>query len=229
MIAQRFYNFFPNYVLALCLVNVAYRPPSSPLQSQSFNLDNVIKYSEEKLCYGCFHYWKLQIDPNGPSIYNHHLESAFDAIYANPESWRYKTFCQPDGLKNFLLHDLHYSYHDRDVFATEDMKREFLDRMSRDGFDAPLAYYRAIVHHVHSHGNVELYHRGNSLVVNVPTLFVGYTQDYACPPVGIKQPSDQGFLPHLSTAIFTGGHWGLLAKPEEFGRAVVNWLDGVFR
>ena len=65
-------------------------------------------------------------------------------------------------------------------------------------------------------------------VVDVPTLYVGATEDYPCPPASIKLPSDAGFLPHLTNVTIDSGHWIPLAKPEEFGNAVVNWLNGIF-
>ena len=151
-----------------------------------------------------------------------HISTVYLMPFKKPETWQYKTFCQPDGIKNFLLQCQHQ---ERDVYATKKTKAEFLARMSRDGFDVCLAYYRAMVNQIQSKADTALQNRH---VVDVPILYVGATEDYACPPVGIKRPSDAGLLPQLSTVILGGGHWAILPKPEESGRAVVHWLDGAF-
>ena len=220
-VAQRFYNFFPDRVNALVMLNVAYNPPLGV----PFDLDAVIKQTEAALGYGCFHYWKVTASDEGPALHNSHIDSFWDLAHGKPETWRYKTFCQPDGYKQFLLQNQHQ---ETEPYATEEKKAAFIARMKRDGFDAPLAYYRSMERNVQSKADATVPVKNR--IVEVPTLYVGAAKDYTCPPAAIKGflSIDGGFLPHLTTVVLDGGHFALLTNPEEFGRSVVDWLNGIF-
>jgi hypothetical protein len=42
--------------------------------------------------------------------------------------------------------------------------------------------------------------------------------------MGIKN----GFLPKLTNVKLEGGHWGLLANADKFGKTIVDWLKKEF-
>lgn len=67
-----------------------------------------------------------------------------------------------------------------------------------------------------------------NITVNVPTLFFGGTRDMICRPELLGPSITAGLLPHLKTVNVDGGHWAMLAKPKEFGEALIEWLKENF-
>jgi pimeloyl-ACP methyl ester carboxylesterase len=102
------------------------------------------------------------------------------------------------------------------------MKHEFVDRMSKDGFAAPLCWYLATVGEVQYGAEKDI--PAERYVVTVPYLFVAGKLDRACVPMAIQQPIKQGLLPKLTIEELDAGHWSMLAKPKETGELFLRWL-----
>jgi soluble epoxide hydrolase / lipid-phosphate phosphatase len=126
--AQRLYNFHPERVLGVITVSVAYFPPGPP-----FDLDQNLEATKQLFGYGTYWYWKLFTADDGPNILNDHIESLFDAAHGIPESWM-QTFCEPDGMRNFLLEDRRQEV---ESYVTDEFRKNWVDRLKRDKFDAP--------------------------------------------------------------------------------------------
>jgi pimeloyl-ACP methyl ester carboxylesterase len=218
-VAQRFYLYHPERSIGMITLNVAYlnKPPGPT------NLDYIQPLVIKQLGYSNYWYWYLFSDPvEGPEICDAHLDSFFDLIHAEPETWK-DTMCSKDGAKNFLLEDKKLPVQ---AYATEKMRKDFIARLSRDGFRAPLCYYRASVEGIHYEAEKDL--PADRYVVNVPYLFLGAAKDVVCLTARIEEPKQAGLLPQLTVEEVDAGHWCMLAKPKEVGDIFLKWLGANF-
>ena len=181
-----------------------------------YDLDAVNEKTKKAFGYTAFAYWYLFTSEDGYKLLDEHLESSFTVLHGPPESWL-ETVCKPDGLKNFLLEDKKQPL---EPYATEEMKNKFIARFKRDGFAAPLCWYKAMVSGV----NNDEATKTKASVVEVPSLYVGFNKDMVCRHEGIAVPIQAGLLPKLTKVVLEGGHWGLHANAEVFGKTVVDWL-----
>jgi soluble epoxide hydrolase / lipid-phosphate phosphatase len=200
------------------MLNVAYSLPTGP-----FDLEAMLKFFKQTFGQGLYYYWRLFTSDEGPSILNAHLESLFTALHAKKLDHMKDTFATEDGMKNYLLAD---TRQELAAYATPEMQREFVARFQRDGFAAPLQWYRAVTENVH--WGVEQKIPGQRLKVTVPALFVACTHDNVCLPVLIQQSVQAGLLPDLVVRELDSSHWSPFEKPEELGAVVREWLDGNF-
>ena len=213
--AQKVYNLAPERTEGLALINVAYSAPSN----KPFDLDGYLALTTKAFGYGVFWYWKLFTHPDGAKIVQQHLNSNFDALHVPGEGW-VDLMCQPDGLKDFLERD---GRAEVQSYATEEMRKAWVERMEKDGMEAPFCWYKAQAFgHQDGEANEE------NAVVNVPTLFVGFDKDFVCRPELIGLSEQKGLLPKLTKVQLEGSHWGLLDKKKEFGEAVVGWLERTY-
>lgn len=126
-------------------------------------------------------------------------------------------------MRNYLLAD---TRQELDDYATPEMQRDFVAMFQRDGFAAPLQWYRASAGNVH--WAVEQRIPEERFKVTVPALFVGCTHDNVCLPVLNQAAVERGLLPDLVVRELDSSHWCPLEKPAELGVAVREWLDGKF-
>ncbi|KAI4829682.1 alpha/beta-hydrolase [Aureobasidium sp. EXF-8845] len=211
-LAQRFYNYFPNRVLGLVMVNVAYNAPGD----SPFDLDATNEMTKKYFGYPTFAYWYLMAAEDGYKTLDGNIEGVFKVLHGAPSTWL-DTVCAPDGLKTFLLEN---KTQPTEPYATEEMKQTFISRFSRDGFAAPTCWYKATVD---GHQSFEA-QKVKAVTVDVPSLFIGFDSDKVCRPEMIGMSVMKGLLPQLTNVVLEGGHWGLHANADKFGKTVVQWL-----
>jgi soluble epoxide hydrolase/lipid-phosphate phosphatase len=211
-LAQRFYNYFPNRVLGLVMVNVAYNAPGD----SPFDLDATNEMTKKYFGYPTFAYWYLMAAEDGYKTLDGNIEGVFKVLHGAPSTWL-DTVCAPDGLKTFLLEN---RTQPTEPYATEEMKQTFISRFSRDGFAAPTCWYKATVD---GHQSFEA-QKVKAVTVDVPSLFIGFDSDKVCRPEMIGMSVMKGLLPKLTNVVLEGGHWGLHANADKFGKTVVEWL-----
>jgi pimeloyl-ACP methyl ester carboxylesterase len=213
--AQRFYVFHPERCVGLITLNVAYRgKPAGRM-----DLDVIQPLVTKRIGYFSNWYWYLFSDPvEGPEIIDTHLDSFFDMIHAEPEIWM-ESMCAKDGTRKFLLSDRKAPVK---AYATDEMRRAFITRLSRDGIRAPLCYYRASVEGIHFEAEKDL--PVDRYIVSVPYLFLGGMRDIICLTEAIEQPKQGGLLPKLTVEEVDAGHWCMLEKPNDVGDAFLRWL-----
>jgi soluble epoxide hydrolase/lipid-phosphate phosphatase len=218
-LAQRFYNFHPERCTGLIMLNVAVVPQAKgPVE-----LDVIAPMMKKALGYFPMEYWYLFTDPvDGPALMDRHVESMFTAAHAEPAAWM-DTLCAKDGIKNWLEQDKKGPVQS---YATDAMREAFIARMTRDGFTAPLCYYRASVEKIFYEQEKEL--PAENYTFNVPYLFVAGLLDIICRPEAIQQPKQLGMTPHLTVEEVDAGHWCMLAKPKEVGEIIVKWLGNSY-
>jgi soluble epoxide hydrolase / lipid-phosphate phosphatase len=218
-IAHRFYVYHPERCVGLITLNLAVLPR----QEEMMVLDVIEPFMIQAMGYFPFQYWYLFADPvNGPALADKHLESLFTAIHAEPEAWK-ETMCAKDGITNWLKQDKKGPVQ---AYATDTMKEDFIARYSRDGFTAPLCYYRAIIEGVFYEEEQKM--PAERFKVMVPYLFVAGNRDIICRPDMIEQAKGLGLTPNLTVEEIDAGHWSMLAKPKEVGDALVRWLGNNF-
>lgn len=211
-LAQRFYNYFPSRVLGLVMVNVAYNAPGDT----PFDLDATNQMTKKYFGYPTFAYWYLMTAEDGYKTLDDNIEGVFNVLHGAPHTWL-DTVCAPDGLKSFLLENKTQPI---EPYATKEMKQTFISRFSRDGFAAPTCWYKATVD---GHQSFEA-QKVKAVTVDVPALFIGFDADKVCRPEMIGMSVMKGLLPKLTNVVLEGGHWGLHANADKFGKTVVEWL-----
>lgn len=211
--AQMVYNLHPDRVSGLVMVNVAHAGESSA----PFHLDDVLARTEQAFGYALFWYWKFFTADDGGRLCTENADVMFDVLHS-PQSWM-QTFCTDGGMRKAIEARGEGFDLARRPYATEAMKKTFVERMQRDGFEGPTCWYKCLVFgYGDGDGNPD------NNIVHVPALFVGYDNDVVCRADNIFPSIQAGFLPHLTNVTLKGGHWGLLDEPKVFGHAIMEWL-----
>ena len=131
--------------------------------------------------------------------------------------------CTENGVKTFLEANKKQPV---EPYATPAYLSSFLTRMSRDSFHAPQQWYRSMALGEQDIANKSV--PAENVIVNVPTLFWGGSRDMVCRPELLGPSVEKGLLPRLKTVVVEEGHWALLARPREFGEALMEWLREEF-
>ncbi|KAF3759997.1 alpha/beta-hydrolase [Cryphonectria parasitica EP155] len=211
--AQALYNHYPHRVEGLALFNLTY----IPVTTQPFNLDAANEASLQRFGHGMFCYWKLFTADDGPQLLQENADVLFDILHT-PEVWQ-DLLCVEGALRTAIETrgaDLDLT---RRAYATEEMKQAFVERFRRDGFEAPVCYYKSMVlGHQDGDGNIE------NNIVRVPVFYVGYNEDFLCKHDLMSDVMRDGFTPRLTMTRLTGGHWGFLENPSRLGAMLMEWL-----
>ena len=214
ILAQRLWNFHPERVKGLVTLGSAYAPPTG----QPFDLEGMLEMMTGLIGYGPYWYFYLFKEKEGRKIVGEHVESFFTALHGEPSSWM-ELLCRKDGLREYLMED-----QKQDVleYATEEMRAEFVERFSNDGFEGPLLWYQALIEGRHLEKEREV--MGKTSVVRVPCLFIAALRDPLALPAAVQRPREMGLLPDLTVVEVDAPHWLMLSKPKEVGEALVKWL-----
>lgn len=215
--AQMLFNLHPERVMGLALVNTGY----AGVKHAKFDLDEMIEKTEKAFGNGLGWYWKFFTADDGPRLLEEHADVIFDALHS-PDSWP-DTFCADGGLRRLIEGRGQGFNLQRKPYATEGMKNAFVERMTRDGFEGPTCWYKSVVLGLQNEeGNPD------NNIANVPTLYIGYNDDFIARKEFIYPSIEAGFLPQLTNITLEGAHWGLLNDPKTFGQTVTDWLDKVY-
>lgn len=215
-----FYYYAPERCTAIALVCVAYSPPlTGGLSIAKFN-DKM----EKMYGYRCYEYQNFFASDESDKVCEENVEYLFDTI--STDDWPkvvLEVMSKPNTMKEALQrhHNLNIKWHKS---VTDEDKQHFVQRFKRDGFNGAYNWYRYFVHHGLPKGD-EAVKAGP--MIEVPILYVGYTDDLICRKENILAGQKAGMLPQLTNLTLQGGHWGLVQDPEPFGRAVIGWLKGL--
>ncbi|KAM0228576.1 hypothetical protein ACHAPO_010654 [Fusarium lateritium] len=212
---QRFYNFYPDRVVGLVMVNVAYIPPGG-----KFDLEAKNKATKETFGHGIYEYWHFFTAEDSTAIMTRNVESVYSVAFGDPYTWL-DNWVSPGGMRKFVSEG---RTQPTLPFTTPDHRADFMERYSKEGgFDAPSCWYKAFVANVQSMSDRNV--SKDAKIVNVPAFFWGGEQDFVCRPAALQDSIDDGLLPDVKSVVRQGGHWALLEKPEEFGQDVLQWLE----
>jgi len=76
---QRLFNFYPDRVIGLVMINVAYMPPGG-----TFDLEATNKATKEKYGYGIYEYWHFFTAEDATAIMTKNAESVYSAAFGDP-------------------------------------------------------------------------------------------------------------------------------------------------
>ncbi|EMD87186.1 hypothetical protein COCC4DRAFT_44510 [Bipolaris maydis ATCC 48331] len=189
-LGQRLYFWAPERVAGLVMLNVAY----FPRLDRDFDFDQFNATAERATGLQRWSYWGFYASEAASAICSAHLDSLWYVIHSLREELRSSLYSTKGALQSFLEDDeksLHCDYQ----LAGKNLKREWLLRMEKNGFEGPLCWYKAIVGGITPATESEL--DPDLLVVKVPALFIGPSKDQLCFTSAIRAPWAQGFLPDL--------------------------------
>jgi pimeloyl-ACP methyl ester carboxylesterase len=216
--AARLYNYHPNRVVGLVLLNVAYMAP----MRDGFNLDATNKMTEAALGYPTFSYWHLFTAPDGPTILKENLERLFHAQHGENGTMK-KYFTGPDALRDYLVNGSE-EITCRPYARNPKFKQDFIDRMNRDGFEGPQCWYIATKDNYHIQADKDLPEDADK--VDVPVLYIGCKDDAVCRPEAMHGSIQAGLLPKLEEAeMIDAAHWVTYEQPGEVVKRIEIWLQ----
>jgi pimeloyl-ACP methyl ester carboxylesterase len=215
-----FYYYAPERCTAIGLVCVAYSPPLMGGTS----IARVNDKMEKLYGYRCYEYQNFFASDDSDQVCLDNVEYLFDSI--STDDWPkvcLDVMSKPNMMKTALEkhHNLNIKWHKS---VTHEDKQHFVHRFKRDGFNGAYNWYRFFVHHGLPNGDQPV-KAGPS--IEIPFLYIGYTDDLICRKENILAGQRAGMLPQLTNITLQGGHWGFVQDPEPFGKAVKGWLDGL--
>lgn len=220
--ASRLILYHPERVVGLVNMNAAYRPPNR----QPLDLDAANKMTSQTFGFPLWEYWHVFAAPDGPAIMNAALDRVYNAMHGVDGTMK-KFFCTPNAMRDYLTGKTNPDVPLRPYAQDAQYKKAFMDRLSRDGFDAPQCWYRATKENVHLEGDCKLPEERD--VVNVPALYIGATGDVVARPETMYESIKKGLLPQLEQPdLIDAGHWITDEKPEEVLTLLQDWLKRKF-
>jgi soluble epoxide hydrolase/lipid-phosphate phosphatase len=221
--AARLYNYNPTRVVGIVLLNVAYTAPSR----KPFSLDAVNAMTKQVFGYATFNYWYLLTAPDGPQVLKDNLDRLFHAMHGTTETMK-EIFTGPGAMREYLTNGNGGKENELRPYAkAPGFKQAFIDRMSRDGFEGALCWYKAATENVHYEADKDLPESVDK--VDVPLLFIGATDDVVCRAEAIYPPIQAGLLPMLEQAkMVDAAHWTPYEAPDEVASDIESWLKKHF-
>lgn len=218
--ASRLYNHYPDRVVGLANLNVPYMPPTG----DQFDLKKFNALTKEKMGAALFAYWDVFADENGHKVLYDNLERTFSAQHGAGKSMA-KIWTVEGATREYLTKD--GQEHELRPYAQDPaFKETFINRMKRDGFEGPQCWYRATTLNHQSASDKEL--PRDRLVVKVPALYIGTTDDPVCRPE-IMLPYKAQLLPQLEESeLVDAAHWLPYEAPDEVIKRIEPWLKKHF-
>jgi soluble epoxide hydrolase/lipid-phosphate phosphatase len=216
--ASRVYSHYPSRVVGLVNLNVAYLHPGR----EPFDLDTNNAMTKQIFGYALFEYWNLFAADDGPAVLKGDLDRLYNTMHGEGETMK-KFFCAPGAMRDYLTHKIDADVPLRPYARDETFKKEFIDRMSRDGFEGSQCWYKAMVRNYQHESDKFLPEDRDT--VHVPALYIGCKDDAVCRPEGMYESIQKGLLPHLEQAeMIDAAHWVMYEKPQEVVTRLEDWL-----
>lgn len=106
-----------------------------------------------------------------------------------------------------------------------ELKRHWIDRLRRDGLEAPVCYYIALKQNANLPDDREfLLNDPNFNVVTKPYLYISFTGDWVPRTDLNRDPVQNGLITDFEQHNVCAGHWGLYEKPQEVAEILADWL-----
>jgi len=219
IVAQRFCLYAPERTAGLVMLNVCYLPAN---YERLRTIDEMNEGSKRAFGYASGEYWKLFTAPDGPALMNAHPEKVWDACHGDEEDWMKRIFCMNGALRRYLEDDNWKTTKLKSYAQDENLKREFVERIKRDGTQGGLMYYRAGVDGCQFEAELEI--PKERLKLEMPVLFFGCSKDAVCRKEVIGLAQGMGLLPDLKVVELDCGHWSPFEKPDEVADAIAEFV-----
>jgi pimeloyl-ACP methyl ester carboxylesterase len=177
--------------------------------------------------YPLLSYWYVLTAADGPELLVRNPDRTFNMLHDKDRLQEF--FCTPDTMRATLSaeKDDELTFELRPYARDEALRKTFVERMRRDGFEAPVCWYKATTRNLQHNVDVKLPEDRD--VVNVPTLYIGCKQDVVCRPEIMYESINKGLLPQLEQAeMIDAGHWAAYEKPAEVVTRLEEWLKRKF-
>ncbi|KAI0840504.1 alpha/beta-hydrolase [Hypoxylon sp. FL0890] len=220
-VAQRLYNHHRDRVEGLILLNVGYALPSeSPpdLKQTNDHLEKVIGFP-------ALAYQELFISDEAPALLKAHLDRFYQALHAAPVGWMKEVWGARGKLRDWLL-DENQKVELLSYAQDPELRRAFIERFRRDGFEGPLCYYKAHNSNVQYDADKAL--GDDSLAMQVPVFYISCSHDPICELDLMAPAKEKGFLPDLEEVTIDSRHWSPLEKPDEVATLMTSFLKRRF-
>lgn len=221
MVAARFYNYHPDMVVGLILLNVAYAPPSA----DKFDLDAVNALTTQAFGYPIYGYWHFFTSDQAPAIMQANADRLFATIHAKDDKTVGRFFASSEQARKFLEDHSTPLPEVREYAKDPAFRSRWIDRLSKDGFAGAQQFYVATVSNVQWEEDSKI--PKEQWTVKVPHLYIGCAGDPVC-RVELLEPS-RPLLPDLEApATLDSGHWSPYEVPDECARLMGDWLKRKF-
>ena len=217
-LAQRFYMIHTSLCAGLVTMSAAI----IPLATQPFNLEAMNKATEKALGMPAYAYWELFLSDEGVKLMESRPDSLWHALHGDGRDWMEKICCVRGSMQQFL--EGNRQDNPLRPYATDEkFKAQWM--ASHDpakgggGLLSPTNWYRVQEQNVNLPIEAKL-----SPEIEKPYLFVGCEQEFVHPSVVIGLAKQNGWCKDLTEVSVDSGHWVPYEKPEEVGKAVVEWL-----
>jgi soluble epoxide hydrolase/lipid-phosphate phosphatase len=215
-LAQRTYLHRRELFSGVVLLNTAYMVPST----QRFDLAAINELTEKILGYPQFSYWDFFTAPDASEIIDGNLERMWQVLHGDVEDWMKKMFCVPNAMRDFLLGSENVPL--KTYASQARWKDKFVQQFKADGFAPALQMYKATASNIQSISDAGL--SKESLVIEVPTLFVVCSKDAVCVPEMMTPAKDNGLVPYLKEVFVDSAHWSPMEKPDEIAAHIRGFV-----
>jgi soluble epoxide hydrolase / lipid-phosphate phosphatase len=208
-------------VKGLILLGLGYVLPSDEPPA----LENSNKRFEELFGYPAYAYHKFFLSDEAPALLRANIDRFYYAMHGAPRHWMKEIWCCRGQMKNWLLNQ-NCKVDLCDYAQDPALRTAFFERFQRDGFVAPLCYYKAM------HSNVQYDTTKNlakgRFVVQVPACHIVCIHDPICRRELSTPAKDGGFLPDLEEFTVDIGHWVPLENPVGAAELMISFLQRRF-
>lgn len=222
VVAARVYNYYPERVTGVVLLNVVYLPPSK----DKFDLDATNAVTKEAFGYPIYMYWHFFTSPEAPKLLKEKVGRLYSALHAKGATSMRDFFCNANAFPDYLNSDSPVP-EVREYAQDPEFKKYFIERLSRDGFEGPQNYYISFKNNIQWECDSQL--PAENAKVDVPLLYIGCTQDAVCRPEAMAGAKQAGLVPDLEEApLVDCAHWSPYEKPDEMAAPIADWLQRRF-
>lgn len=212
-IASRLANFHETRFLGYAFLAVPYSAPR-PHHTMDFTV-----YATKRMCgYELVGHILFLSEDNSATIIEAHLESFFSAMFPDdPTLW--VTEVAPIGaLKAWLEADRKTPL---PSYLLPEHKNHWCEIFQKEGFSAPLCWYKAIVSGVNATDDKSI--PLDKYVVKQPVFFAAASHDYIFRSVlGIATTSHN--CEDASIREYVAGHWLMISHHNEVNAGLNNWI-----
>ena len=221
-LASRICSYYPNKVSGLVTLGSAYIPPSP----YPFNFEQARAMQEQYQGYCSIWYFPLFTSKNGYQVLDENAENMFTALHGGGS--RMKGVCCNEGaMEKWLKQPANRDQPVLPYAKNPSFRAEWMDRLGRDSFRAPLDWYKAVDRSLDLELEKKVYEDGTH-VVRAPYLFIAALNDPLAPKEAVQGPIAQGMVPDITLREVDGSHWCMLERPAEVGELLIAWLGEKF-
>ncbi|THH28932.1 hypothetical protein EUX98_g5256 [Antrodiella citrinella] len=204
-IVSRLANFFPDRFVGYAFISLWWQAPTP-----NFDIDQYLAETTATLGYDPFGYWAFLSEKGADKLIEEHIEAFMSALFAQDPRVIKDDFALPGVLKKSLLSEFRAPLGD---FMTKEEQRIFIDTFRKNGFAAPLCYYKIMTTNGRNSDDAKIPESRRLPPLSSPLFFGASLRDPICVPALGKAAMAK--LPDHDVTIkdIDGDHW-LLESPE---------------